>query len=250
MDALILAAGYGSRLAGVAEAKPLAEVAGTALVEWSVRQAAAAGVRRAVVVTGHAADAVEARLPGIAARCGVAVEPCRLADWSRPNGLSVIAGAARIAGNYLLLMADHLFAAGLLAELMQAKAQPRGAVLAIDRNVTAPAIDPADATWVARRLDGRIARIGKHLASFDAVDCGAFIATPDLAPAIAAAMAAGAAGSLSDGMQWLADRGAADTLDVTGHSWIDVDDPAMLALAERMAPEFLPMGASAARAAA
>jgi choline kinase len=250
MDALILAAGFGSRLAGVAPVKPLAEVAGMALIEWSVRQAAAVGVRRAVVVTGHGADAVEARLPGIAARCGIAVEPCRLADWSRPNGVSVMAGAARTTGNYLLLMADHLFAAGLLAELMQAMAQPRGAVLAIDRNWAAPAIDPDDATWVERHGDGRIARIGKHLDSFDAVDCGAFIATPDLAPAIAAAMAEGALGSLSDGMQWLADRGAAGTIDVTGHSWIDVDDPAMLALAERMAPTFLPVGGTSARAAA
>jgi choline kinase len=250
MDALILAAGYGSRLAGVAPVKPLAEVAGAALIDWSARQAAAAGVRRAVVVTGHAADALEARLPGIAARYGIVLEPCRLADWSRPNGLSVMAGAARISGNYLLLMADHLFAAALLTELMQAMAQRRGAVLAIDRNVTAPAIDPADATWVERHPDGRIARIGKHLDTFDAVDCGAFIATPDLAPAIAAAMAQGAAGSLSDGMQWLADRGLAHTVDVTGHSWIDVDDPQMLALAERMAPAFLPCGMTTARAAA
>ena len=250
MDALILAAGYGSRLAGVAPVKPLAEVAGAPLLEWSVRQAAGAGVRRAVVVTGHAADAVEARLPGIAARCGVEVEACRLADWSRPNGFSVIAGAGRIADNYLLLMADHLFAAGLLAELMRAKVQSNGVVLAIDRNITAPAIDPADATWVARHGDGRIARIGKHLATFDAVDCGAFIATPDLAAAIAAAMAAGAAGSLSDGMQWLADRGAANTVDVTGHGWIDVDDPQMLALAEQIAPSFLPVQASTIPAAA
>jgi len=250
MDALILAAGYGSRLAGVAPAKPLAEVAGTALLEWSVRQAAAVGVQRAVVVTGHAAEAVEARLPGIAARCGVTLEACQLADWSRPNGLSVIAGAARIAGNYLLLMADHLLSAGLLTELIQAKAQPAGAVLAIDRNVTAPAIDPADATWVARHDNGRIARIGKHLTAFDAVDCGAFIATPDLAAAIAAAIKAGGTGSLSEGMQWLADRGLADTLDVTGHSWIDVDDPQMLALAEQIAPSFLPVRPRTIRAAA
>jgi 1L-myo-inositol 1-phosphate cytidylyltransferase len=250
MDALILAAGYGSRLAGVAPVKPLAEVAGTALLEWSVRQAAAVGVRRAVVVTGHCAEAVEAHLPGIAARCGLVVEPCRLADWSRPNGLSVIAGAARISGNYLLLMADHLFAADLLAVLMQAKAHPRGAVLAIDRNLVAPAIDPADATWVARHGDGRIARIGKHLTTYDAVDCGAFIATPDLAPAIAAAMAEGAAGSLSDGMQRLADRGEAHTVDVTGQGWIDVDDPQMLALAEQIAPTFLRVGTATIRAAA
>lgn len=240
MNALILAAGYGTRLAGVAPVKPLAEVAGASLLEWSVRQAATVGVARAVVVTGHCAEVVEATLPTIAARCGVILEPCRLADWSQPNGISVMAGAARISGNYLLLMADHLFAAGLLAELMQTMAQPAGAVLAIDRDVSASAIDPADATFVQRHVNGQIARIGKHLEAYDAADCGAFIATPDLAMAIAEAIAQGAPGSLSDGMQWLADRGMAYTVDVTGHGWIDVDDPQMLALAERIASEFLP----------
>lgn len=240
MNALILAAGYGSRLGGaVPTPKPLAVVGGRSLLEWSVGQAARVGVRHAVVVTGHRAGEIEAALPGISFRTGVTLEACRLDDWSRPNGYSVLAGAARLDGNYLLMMADHLFAHPLLARLVEGIDRPSGAALAIDRNCNAPAIDPADATWVRTRADGTIAAIGKHLTDYDAVDCGAFIATPDLAAAIAAAIAEGAAGSLTDGMQRLAGQGLADTVDVTGHGWIDVDDPAMLALAERMVPAFL-----------
>jgi len=240
MNALILAAGLGSRLAeAVSAPKPLAEVAGRSLIEWSVWQAARVGVRRAVVVTGHRAAEIEARLPGIAARTGVTLDICRLDDWSRPNGHSVLAGAGRIGGNYLLMMADHLFEASLLARLVQHMGRSHGALLGVDRNCTGPAIDPADATFVSTRHDGTIAAIGKGLVAYDAVDCGAFIATPDLAAAIRAAVAAGAAGSLSDGMQRLAADRAADTLDVTGHWWIDVDDPAMLALAGKLAPVFL-----------
>ncbi|WP_086617727.1 NTP transferase domain-containing protein [Erythrobacter tepidarius] len=242
MNALILAAGYGSRLAAAANApKPLVTVAGRSLLEWSVHQAGAAGITRAVVVTGHRAEEIEARLPGIAYRTGVTLEACRLADWSRPNGYSVLAGAERISGNYLLMMADHLFAAGLLVRMVGQMDRARGAALAIDRDITRPAIDPDDATWVRCRANGRIARIGKHLARYDAVDCGAFIATPDLAAAIAEAISEGAAGSLSDGMQRLAERDAADTVDVTGLWWIDVDDPRMHALAQREAPAFLPV---------
>ncbi len=44
MDALIIAAGYGSRLRDVAESKPLAPIAGVPLLELGVRQARAAGV--------------------------------------------------------------------------------------------------------------------------------------------------------------------------------------------------------------
>jgi choline kinase len=239
MNALILAAGYGSRLAGAGPApKPLAMVAGRSLLEWSVWQAARVGVRHAVVVTGHRAGEIEAQLPGIALRAGVTLEACRMADWSRPNGHSVLAGAARLKGNYLLLMADHLFEASLLARLVHGMGRAGGAILAIDRSCTGPTIDPSDATWVNTRHDGTIAAIGKHLVAYDAVDCGAFIATPDLAAAIAEAISRGAAGSLSDGMQRLAVRRSAATVDVTGHWWIDVDDPHMLALAERLAPVF------------
>lgn len=257
MNALILAAGFGSRMAGAGpDPKPLVMVAGRSLLEWSVRQAARVGVARAVVVTGHRAAEIEAALPGIALRTGVTLEACRTADWSRPNGHSVLAGAARISGNYLLMMADHLFEAALLARLVLGMGHRGGAMLAVDRGCTGPAIDPEDATWVSTRPDGTIAVIGKQLAAFDAVDCGAFIATPDLAQAIREAIAAGAAGSLTDGMQRLAARGAADTVDVTGHWWIDVDDPRMLALARRQAPVFLdaalpaPASVSLGRAAA
>ena len=236
MNALILAAGYGSRIAALGAPKPLVPVAGVSLLEWSVRQAALAGITHAVVVTGHRGDEIESRLPGIAYRCGISLEACRVADWSRPNGHSVLAGAAQIDGNYLLMMADHMFAAGLLQVLARDMGRSTGASLAVDRNVTGPLIDPDDATWVRCRASGRIARIGKHLTRYDAVDCGAFIATPDLARAITEVIGEGAAGSLSEGMQRLADRGTADTVDVTGHWWIDVDDPRMHQLAERDVP--------------
>lgn len=239
MNALILAAGYGSRIAALAAPKPLVPVAGVSLLEWSVRQAATVGVRHAVVVTGHLAAEIEGRLPGIAYRTGVTLEPVRVADWSRPNGHSVLAGAERIEGNYLLMMADHLFTTGLLAALMQDRGRKFGASLAIDGDVAGPTIDPDDATWVRRRANGQIALIGKHLNRYDAVDCGAFIATPDLALAIRETIAEGQAGSLSQGMKRLADHRLADTVDVTGHWWIDVDDPYMHAIAEAGVPHHL-----------
>ena len=45
MDALIIAAGFGSRLAALSPSKPLTPVAGVPLLELGVRQAAAAGAR-------------------------------------------------------------------------------------------------------------------------------------------------------------------------------------------------------------
>ena len=164
--------------------------------------------------------------------------------WSTPNGYSVMAGAARITsmggGDYLLMMADHIFEASILQRLAREGTKSRGVTLAIDRRTDNPLIDPADATWVKTDADGRIEAIGKSIPEFDAVDCGAFLATPELAKAIQAAIAEGKSGSLSEGMQRIADAGRAATMDIGDGWWLDVDDPRAHALAEAEAPMHLP----------
>lgn len=239
MDAVIIAAGYGSRLASLSPSKPLTPVCGVPLIEIGIRQAAAAGVTRVVVVTGHRADEVEAFLAGLARRVAVTVETVRVADWSKPNGHSVMAGAALCQGDYLLMMADHMFESSMLAALLATGSATRDVTLAIDRWTANPLIDPDDATWVQTDESGFITAIGKTIAAWDAVDCGAFLATPRLAEAIGAAIALGKSGSLSDGMQWLADRGRAATHEIRGAWWMDVDDPRAHALAEELAPRHL-----------
>ncbi len=236
MDALIIAAGFGSRLRELSDSKPLTLVAGITLLELGVRQAKAAGVTRVVVVTGHMADAIEAFLPELSARAGIDVVSARVDDWDLPNGYSVMAGAAQIAGDYLLMMSDHIFSAEILKKLARQGSADRGVTLAIDHRVESPLVDPDDATWVKLDKAARITAIGKTIASYDAVDCGAFLATPELASAIAAAIADGKSGSLSDGMQRLADSGRAATMDVGEAWWLDVDDPRAHAIAEVEAP--------------
>jgi choline kinase len=224
MDCLIIAAGHGSRLRAVSPSKPLTPVAGVPLIERVIRAAAAGGATRFVVATGHEAARVEAFLESLAE---FEIEPVRVADWDLPNGHSVLAGAARIAGDYLLMMSDHLFDPAIVRALIAA---PDAALtLAVDRDLANPLLDMDDATKVETGEDGAILRIGKTLARFDAVDTGLFRATPALAEAIGAG-----GGSLSEGVQRLADKAQATTCDVTGLSWLDVDDPAALAKAEAM----------------
>lgn len=239
MDAVIIAAGYGSRLASLSPSKPLTPVCGVPLIEIGIRQAAAAGVTRVVVVTGHRAEAVEGFLADLARRVDVEIEPVRVADWSKPNGYSVMAGAARCDGDYLLMMADHMFDSAILSALRKAGDKTRDVTLAIDLRTDSPLVDPDDATWVKVGANGFISAIGKSIPTWDAVDCGAFLATPRLADAIEAAIASGKPGSLSDGMQWLADSGRAATLDIGDMWWMDVDDPRAHTLAEELAPRHL-----------
>lgn len=243
MDALIIAAGFGSRLRDISESKPLTLVAGKPLIELGVRQAKAAGAGKVVVVTGHEAARVEAYLQELSGAAGIVIETARVEDWSKPNGYSVMAGAARITDDFLLMMADHIFAAPILQRLAEAGGADRGVTLGIDRRIDSPLVDPDDATWVETGENGFIRAIGKTIERYDAVDCGAFLATQELPRAIAAAIAEGKSGSLSDGMQWLADRGRAATMDIgldeRASWWLDVDDPRAHALAEAEAPAML-----------
>src|SRR6185369_11052802 len=109
MNCLIIAAGHGSRLRDVSPSKPLTPVAGAPLIEHVARAAAAGGASAFTVVTGHEAERLEAFLGELSNQLGLPIAPVRIADWDRPNGHSVLAGAAAIRGDYLLMMADHLF---------------------------------------------------------------------------------------------------------------------------------------------
>ena len=239
MDALILAAGYGSRLRDVAPSKPLARLHGVSLLELSLRQLAAVGVTRAIVTTGYRAAEVEAVLPAIAARTGIEIAARRVAAPDKPNGHSVLAGSADFDGPFLLVMADHLFSTAVLRTLVANAPDGFDAVVAIDKRVASPLVDPSDATWVTLDRRGALERIGKGLDRYDAVDCGAFVATPALPRAIAATIRGGREGSLSDGMQHLADRGRAGAVDIGDAWWMDVDDEKTWRLASVHGPRHL-----------
>ena len=236
MNCLILAAGLGSRLQGISESKPLTPLGGVPLIEHVIRRAAAGGATRFLVVTGHEAARVERFLAELQFRLAVPIGWERVADWSKPNGHSVIAGAAALNGNYLLSMCDHVYDPAIVTRLLSAR--PRGVTLAVDRKLAGPLIDIDDATKVEVASDGRIARIGKQIEAYNAIDTGVFLATPALAPAILTAIGDGAEGTLSDGVQRLADAGRAWTVDVGDARWIDVDSPATLELAEARIASF------------
>lgn len=240
MDALILAAGLGSRLREVEPCKPLTRLHGISLLELSVQQLANVGASNIVVATGYKADAIEANLPRISHSAGVPVEARRVPDYHQPNGHSVLAGAAEFTGEFLLVMADHVFSLPVLEALVQGPPANGGVVLAVDRHTSGPLIDPDDATWVELDEAGAIRAIGKHLTHRHAVDCGAFRASPALLTAITAAIGEGKPGSLSDGMQRLADTGQARTVDIGAAWWIDVDDARMLELAQQQVRDHVP----------
>lgn len=227
MKALIVAAGLGSRLRAVSPCKPLTAVEGVPLIERVIAAARAGGATGFVVVTGHEGNRVEVFLEAL----DPAIVRIRTPDWTLANGHSVLTGAAAIGGDpHLLMMADHLFEPAIVAALIAAP--PTALRLAIDRRLDNPFVDLDDVTRVRTRGD-KIVAIGKQLGDYDAFDCGIFVVDGRFHEVLRGSIAADGAGSISAGVGRLAASGGATTLDIGDRWWIDVDDAASLALAER-----------------
>ena len=100
------------------------------------------------------------------------------ADYHKHNGISVLKARDQIDGNFLLLMADHIFDPETARVLMEQPLGPREVILAVDSRIDR-VFDLEDATKV-RREGNFIVDIGKGLAHYDALDTGMFLCSPSL----------------------------------------------------------------------
>ena len=236
-DAVILAAGNGDRFKNPhRESKLLHPVLGQPLILRTLETAAAAGLSKLNIVLGYQAERVRTAiqrhpLPGVTVQ--FTVNP----DWDLENGVSALA-ARDICGarRFALLMGDHMFEPLVLQRLVSIQVDADDSVLGIDTATSDPEVI-AEATKV--RLAGdRIVSIGKHLATWDALDTGLFLFTPALFDALEEAIEVGET-TLSAGVQRLAAAGRMRGADIGPASWCDVDTVDDVRLAESMfgAPE-------------
>jgi choline kinase len=236
---VIVAAGMGLRLREIAPLKPLAPLLGEPLISRVIDCALAGGATEFVVVTGYEGAKLEKYLYSLAAGRGLRLSCVRNPDWRGSNGLSVAAAGPVVHGQFLLLMSDHLFDPEIVRELLAEAAGEPGVTLAVDRRLDSPLVDLEDVTRVEAGPDGRIRRIGKLIGGYNAFDTGVFLASPLLIQAIEAAVAEGGVGSITEGMQRLADQGLARTFDIGERFWIDIDDAAAFGRAEREAGQLM-----------
>ena len=240
MKCLIIAAGQGTRLRSVAPTTPLAALAGAPLIEHIVRAARAGGAESFVVVTGYEPAALDTRLRALSASSGIPIEIVHNQAWAEPNGVSVLSAARALPGEFVLLMSDHLFDPAILRGLIASRRTDAALTLGVDFRVDRPDLDLDDATQVRLGAERRIVRIGKTIGDYDAVDTGIFLAGPSLFQALEMSLGEGGSGSLSEGVQRLADGGSAFVHDIGDGWWVDVDDEPAFRRAERELPARLP----------
>ena len=232
MKCLIIAAGRGSRLSCRGPSKPLVPLLGMPLIERTIRTAVRSGLTDLYVVTGYQGEMVRSFLDELSQKMNVRITPVINEDWQEGNGLSVLKAAHLLEGDFVLLMADHVFDEEILKRLLCEPLGNADVRLAVDYDLaTNGRADPDDVTNVLAN-GGRILKIGKQISRYNAYDAGIFLCSPALFKAIKTCIRAYDDTSLSGAVQLLADRGRVAAFDIQGRFWMDVDDEAALFKAE------------------
>jgi CDP-L-myo-inositol myo-inositolphosphotransferase len=231
-QAVILAAGEGTRLAKYVRElpKPLVKVAGVPLIKRTILSAQKGEIDEFVIVIGYKGESIKTQLESDKMLEGVKIAFVYNEDWEKSNGLSLLKARDFVAGNFLLLMADHIFEPSILRSLQCYDLKAKECALCVDKG-TELIYDLDDATKVKLKGD-KILDIGKKLKEYDAVDMGIFLCSPHIFEALEQSMHNGDC-SISDGVRILAEEGNMTAFDMSGAMWQDVDTPGALKEAEK-----------------
>ena len=224
MKCLIIAAGKGSRLQAKGDTKPLIPILGIPLIERAIRSSRRAGVDEFFVVTGYHSDRICSFLNDLSDRSGIPITCIVNEAWEKENGLSVLRARECLREPFLMTMADHLFDPAIARKLLDLRVADGEIALGVDRNTHNPLIDLDDVTRV-KTVGSRIENIGKSLTDYNGFDTGIFLSTPAIFGALERCAEESGDTSLSGALRILAAEGRAKAVDVSGHFWIDVDDP-------------------------
>lgn len=231
MEALIIAAGEGTRLNTYFSPKPLIPIFGLSMIEHVILRAKLAGIKRFKIVVGYKAKRIMRKIGG-GDKYGVHIDYIYNPEWEKGNGISVHKAKDCFNEKFILLMSDHLFDEAILRKLQQVPSEKDCCVLCVDKKINGDHLNVKDATkvWVEEK---RIKKIGKELDHFNAVDTGIFLCSPVIFDALEKSISQGEY-SLSAGNQVLSTRGKLKALDTSDLFWIDVDDKETLQKAKKM----------------
>jgi CDP-L-myo-inositol myo-inositolphosphotransferase len=232
-QAVILAAGNGSRIERFKAdvPKPLRKVAGLSLIKRAILTARCAGVREIVVVVGYKGEQIVQALENDPS-LGVSLRFVFNPDYEKSNGVSLLAAQPFASGNFLLLMADHVFDPKAIRKIVNAPLGSEEVLLGIDKKL-GRIFDLDDVTKV--QLDGEhLNCISKDLATYNAFDTGVFVCSPAIFGVLQRAYDESGDVSLSQGVSILAQGRQVRVCDMSDYFWQDVDTPEALRHAEKI----------------
>ena len=233
MNAVLLAAGLGSRLGSLTTELPkaLLPVGGKPLLAHALAFAGRLGTSRLVVVGGFCFPQVEQALATI--RGDLPVELVENRAFRDGNLVSLLAAKPRLDEGFLVMNVDHIYRPAI-ARVVAPEVERVTAFIDTDRTLG------ADDMKVARDADGRVAAIAKTLVTFD---CG-YVGMTRVPTALCDRYFAEAERALAEEgraihveriLARLAKTADAPACrDISGYGWLEVDTPDERAAAERV----------------
>jgi choline kinase len=222
MKAVIIAAGFGSRLWQTSNQIPktLLPFGKGTILSTIIEHLAEAGISELIIVVGFNREHIYRYLEE-----NPSALPVRIVEnleWERGNALSVYKAKDYVGSEpFLLSMSDHLVSVEAL-KLVVWNPERYNLLLVdpfIDEN-----FDLDDATKVLQE-DGYIKEIGKELKDYNALDCGIFRLEADFFEAVENAVAKGSE-SISGAICELAQKRRIKTLILDKpNQWLDIDTP-------------------------
>jgi choline kinase len=233
VNAVLLAAGLGSRLGALTRDLPkaLIPVGGKPLLAHALRFARSLAPSRIIVVGGFCFPQVKQTLDEL--RGDAPVELVENTNFRDGNLISLLTARSLIDDGFLVMNIDHIYRPAI-AKLVAADVERVTAFIDTDRKLG------DDDMKVERGRDGRIVAIAKTLDKFD---CG-YVGMTRVPSAMLgrywdeadrALAEEGRAIHVERILARLAKTGdAPDCRDISGHGWLEVDTPDERAAAERV----------------
>jgi choline kinase len=166
---LILSAGQGKRLSPLTDTRPkcLVELSGRTVLHWQLRHLRQAGITEVVVVTGFAADTVEAEIAGLDLP-GMTVRTLFNPFFGLTDNLATCwLARGEMVGDFMLLNGDTLFEPAIAERLIS---RPGSAPITVTIDRKAAGYDADDMKVLT---DGDALRaIGKTIEAYDAESIG------------------------------------------------------------------------------
>lgn len=244
MKAIIIAAGFGSRLWPITQQVPktLLPFGESTILGNILGNFGAIGVREFALVVGFKEDLIRDYLSQHD-NFGYTIDFVSNPEYERGNGLSVFAAREHLCSDApnFLSMSDHLVHPNALRSFRDV--QSSSSLLLTDSNID-EVHDIDDATKVLQDAN-KILKIGKELKEYNALDTGIFRVTSEFMHALEEAIQAGEE-SISHGVRRLIEAGKFQSAPFPDDAaWVDVDTPDALLFAKKNQHRYLEANPSA-----
>jgi choline kinase len=222
MKGVIIAAGAGTRLKDLTRdiPKPLINVRGKPLIEYTLQAFIETGFKKLGIVLGHKGHLLQRHL-GDGSRYNIRIEYLPNDNYWRGNATSISACRSFIGHEpFIVSVADHMISPEILQLLLESYKAYH--TLCVDRQKRI-FLQINDATKVWVNESGFVERIGKKLQHCNAIDTGVFLFRPGIFEHISAYPHKDRCSITRIVMHMIASGHLISTCDVSGSFWFDVD---------------------------